>query len=56
MADEIIKELWAIKDRSAKNVDYDVRALCKRLRRLDKQTTARVIDLSKQCVNKADSQ
>ncbi len=33
MPDEIIKELWDIKDRSAKDAGYDLEKLCRRLQK-----------------------
>jgi len=47
MADEIIRELWAIKDRSAKDAHYDIEALCRRLQARESRTSARAVDLSK---------
>ena len=46
MSDEIIKELWAIKDQSAKDAAYNVDELCRRLNERDRKTTALVVDLS----------
>jgi len=45
MSDEIIKELWAIKDQSAKDAAYNVDELCRRLNECDRKTTAPVVDL-----------
>ena len=46
MSDEIIKELWAIKDQSAKDADYNVDELCRRLKERYRETSTPVVDLS----------
>ena len=46
MVDEIIQELWKIKDESANEAGNDMDELCRRLREREKSTTAPVIDLS----------
>ena len=46
MPDEIMKELWTIKDQSAKAADYNVDELCRRLNERDRKTSAPVVDLS----------
>jgi hypothetical protein len=46
MVDEIIQELWIIKDESATEAGNDMDELCRRLREREKSTTAPVLDLS----------
>jgi len=46
MVDEIIQELWVIKDESAAEAGNDMDELCRRLREREKSTTASVLDLS----------
>lgn len=45
MADEIIKELWAIKDKMAGEYGYDVKALADDLRKKTHRADQPVIDL-----------
>ena len=47
MPDEIIKELWAIKDQSARDATYDIDKLCQRLKERDRKSTAPLVDLSR---------
>jgi hypothetical protein len=46
MKDEIIQELWQIKDELAREANFDIHVLCRELR--EKQTTslARIVDRS----------
>jgi hypothetical protein len=46
MSDEIIQELWRIKDELAREAQYDVHVLCQSLR--DKQSTSKatIVDRS----------
>ena len=46
MADEVIKELWAIKDRSAEEAGHDLDVLCRRLQERDRASRNQVVDLS----------
>jgi hypothetical protein len=46
MPDEIMRELWAVKDRSAKAAGYDIDKLCRRFQKRDRTTEAPVVDLS----------
>lgn len=46
MPDEIMKELWTIKDQSAKDADYNIDELYRRLNERDRKTSAPVVDLS----------
>ena len=48
MPDEVIQELWDVKDRSAKDARYDLDELCRRIQKRDGQTRAPVVDLSRQ--------
>nr|VFJ75875.1 MAG: hypothetical protein BECKFW1821C_GA0114237_10924 [Candidatus Kentron sp. FW] len=45
MTDEIMHELWQVKDAIAAKYDYDVRQLVKHLRTAEKSSGARVVDL-----------
>jgi len=45
MADEIIKELWEVKDGIAREHGYDVDALIAHLRAKQRPETQRVVDL-----------
>ena len=47
MPDEIIRELWAVKDQLAREANYGIDELCRRLKARDRETSAPVIDLSK---------
>jgi hypothetical protein len=46
MADEIMQELWRIKDEIARSVNYDVRELCRRLREEQGKSGAVMVDRS----------
>ena len=46
MSDEIIRELWRVKDELAKAFNYDVGALAAEIRRRDKESGEEVVDLS----------
>lgn len=48
MVDEIIQELWIIKDESATEAGNDIDEMCRRLREREKSTKASVLDLSDQ--------
>ena len=47
MSDEIIRELWRIKDDLAKKFNYDIGALAAEIRRRDKESGEEVVDLSR---------
>jgi hypothetical protein len=47
MADEVIRELWRVKDAMAKRFNYDVDALAAELRRRQKESGRPVVDLSR---------
>ncbi len=53
MADEIIKELWTIKDAIAKEYDFDVKALVAHLRAKKHDEDKQVVELRsiKQCAD-----
>jgi len=46
MKDEIIAELWQIKDELAREANYDVHALCRELREKQAASSARIVDRS----------
>ena len=46
MRDEIIQELWQIKDELAREANYDVHVLCRELREKQTTSTAQIIDRS----------
>lgn len=46
MKDEIIAELWRIKDELARESNYDVHVLCRNLREQQKNSGAEIIDRS----------
>ena len=46
MKDEIIEELWQIKDELAREAKYDVHVLCQRLREQQADSRERVVDRS----------
>jgi len=46
MKDEIIAELWQIKDEMAREANYDVHALCRELRERQMRSPAHVVDRS----------
>lgn len=45
MADEIIRELWAVKDQIAREHNYDIGELVKTLKRLEAESDHRFVDL-----------
>ncbi len=45
MADEIIRELWAVKDQIAREHNYDIGELVKTLKRLEAKSGHRIVDL-----------
>ena len=47
MSDEIIKELWAIKDQAAHEANYDMEERCRKLLEREGKASAGVVDLSK---------
>lgn len=47
MADEIIKEMWDIKDTISSETRGDVRALAERLRKRDRAKDQKVVNLQK---------
>lgn len=48
MTDEIIEELWRVKDDLAKQFNYDIDALAAELQRRQKESGMEVINLAKQ--------
>ena len=46
MKDEIIAELWQIKDELAREANYDVHVLCRELREKQTTSSAQIIDRS----------
>jgi hypothetical protein len=48
MRDEIIEELWQIKDKLARNANYDVRERCRQLREQQGKSGAAMVDRSGQ--------
>ncbi len=47
MRDEIIAELWRIKDSIAREFNYDIATLASELRKRQSEGTRRVVDFSK---------
>jgi hypothetical protein len=45
MKDEIIEQVWRIKDAMAKKYKYDVRALAKDLQKRERSSTAVIVNL-----------
>ncbi len=45
MSDEIIRELWRVKDELAKEFNYDIDALVAEIRRRDKESGEDVVEL-----------
>ncbi len=52
MRDEVIEELWQIKDKLARSVNYDVRARCRQLRERQGKSGAMMVDRSGQRKNR----
>ena len=46
MPDEIMEELWQIKDELARRADYSVHKLCRELRKKQLHSRARLVDRS----------
>jgi hypothetical protein len=46
MKDEIIEELWRIKDELAREANYDIHVLCHQLRERQARSRAQVVDRS----------
>ncbi len=46
MRDEIIQELWQIKDELAREANYDVHVLCRKLREQQATSRERIVDRS----------
>ena len=46
MKDEIIEELWQVKDQLARESEYDVRVLCQKLREQQASSHEQIIDRS----------
>ena len=46
MKDEIIEELWKIKDELAREANYDVHVLCQKLREMRANSRTQVVDRS----------
>jgi hypothetical protein len=53
MKDEIIEELWQIKDELAREAKYSVHAMCRVLREMQARSRVRVVDRSKPCPSTA---
>jgi hypothetical protein len=47
MSDEVIRELWRVKDELAKEFNYDIGALAAEIRRRDKESGETIVDLSR---------
>lgn len=47
MSDEVIRELWRVKDEIAKEFNYDIDALVADLRRRQEESGRPVVDLSR---------
>jgi hypothetical protein len=47
MSDEVIRELWRVKEEIAREFNYDVFALAAEMRRQDQDSGAQVVDLSR---------
>jgi hypothetical protein len=52
MTDEIIEELWRVKDNIAKQFNYDIDALAAELQRRQKESGRQVVNLTKDTVEK----
>ena len=48
MTDEIIEELWQVKDNLAKQFNYDIDALAAELRRRQKEPGRVIVNMAKQ--------
>jgi hypothetical protein len=48
MSDEIIQELWQIKDRIAKQFNYDLKALAAELQMQQRQSGRKIVNLAKE--------
>jgi hypothetical protein len=48
MADEIMREVWRAKDELAKRFNYDLEALAAELRRREKESGRKVVNMEKQ--------
>ena len=46
MSDEIIQELWRIKEELAREANYDVHVLCQKMREIQANSHVQVIDRS----------
>jgi hypothetical protein len=46
MVDEIIQELWRIRDELAREANYDVHTLCRKLRKNQASSPAKIVDRS----------
>ena len=55
MSDEIIQELWRIKDELARESQYDVHVLCQKLREQQAASRERVVDRSAESASSAVS-
>jgi hypothetical protein len=47
MTDEIIRELWRVKDEFATKFNYNIAALAAEIRRRDRESREEVVDLSR---------
>lgn len=46
MSDKVIRELWQVKEELAREFNYDVYALAAEMRRQDRESREKVVDLS----------
>lgn len=46
MRDEVIEELWRIKDDLARRANYDVQTLCRELQKKQQKSIAQIVDRS----------
>lgn len=53
MTDEIIQEVWSVKDFFAKAFNYDVEALAAEMRRRQEKSDRKIVDLSKESAQQA---
>jgi hypothetical protein len=53
MTDEIIREVWRAKDELAKQFNYDLDALAAELRRREKESGRKVVNLEKEAAEQA---